>query len=77
VRRLEGAGGGRGELVEHGLDVHGVAEAGSERGDRRLGVVARAVEARVDEPLDATTQRVEESRCGERGRGDADRARER
>jgi hypothetical protein len=74
VRRLEGAGGGRGE---HGLDVHGVAEAGSERGDRRRGVVARAVEAPVDEPLDATTQRVEESRCGERGRGDADRARER
>ena len=49
MRGLEGAAGGGGELAEDGLRVDGVTQAGAESRDGRLGVVARAVEAAVDE----------------------------
>ena len=43
----------------------------------RLGVVAGAVEAAVDEPLQAAAERAEQRGGGEGRRGDADRRRER
>ena len=51
IRGLERARRGRRELGEDGFDVDRVAQPGAEGGDCRLGVVARAVEAAVDEPL--------------------------
>ena len=69
-----GAGRGR-ELVEDGVDVDGVPQARRERGDGRLGVVVRPVEAAVDAALDPAAERVEERERGERRGGDADRAR--
>jgi hypothetical protein len=46
---------------------------GAEGGDEFLGVVAGAVEAPVNEPLDPATEGVEERGGGERRRRDADR----
>ena len=44
------------------VDLDGVAQPRGERGDGRFGVVAGAVEAAVDEVLDALAQRVEQRR---------------
>jgi hypothetical protein len=56
VRRLERARRGGRQLVEHSVDVDGVAKAGAERRHGRLGVVARSVETAVDEALQAGAQ---------------------
>ena len=53
VGRLERPAGRRCELAEHRLRVDRVPQARAEGGDGRLGVVAGAVEAAVDEPLQA------------------------
>jgi hypothetical protein len=54
------------ELAPHGVEVDGVAQPQRERRDDRLGVVARPVEAPVDEALHAKPQGVEERCSSER-----------
>ena len=50
---LDGALDGVEQVGADRVDLDGVAQPGGERRDRRLGVVAGAVEAAVDEALDA------------------------
>ena len=58
------------ELAADGVEVDRVAQPQRERGDDRLGVVAGAVEAPVDETLHAQSQRVEQRGGGQRRGGD-------
>ena len=73
MRRLERALHGLEQVGADRVELDRVAQPRGERGDGRLGVVAGAVEAAVDEPLDAQAQRVEERRRRERRGRDADR----
>ncbi len=66
VGRLNRSRDGAFELRLHRLEIDRVAQPQAERRDDRLGVVAGAVEATVNEPLDAKPQRIEERCDGER-----------
>jgi hypothetical protein len=60
VRGLEGFAHGVHVLVLDRGEIDGIAHVGTEALECRLGVVAGAVEAPVDEALDAPAQRVEQ-----------------
>ena len=77
MRRLDGAVDGVEQVGADHIDLDGVAQSRRERRDGRLGVVAGAVEAAIDDALDADAQRVEERGGDERGGGDPDAPRER
>ena len=68
VRRLDGARRDAGELGDDRVRVDRVPQPRAEERDERVPVVARAVEAAVDEPLHAPPKRVEERRGRERRR---------
>ena len=77
VRGLDGLPDGIEQLATDGVEVDGGAQARGERGGDCFGVVARAVEAPIDQMLDALAKRVEQ-RCGyERRGGHRDRRGER
>jgi hypothetical protein len=59
------------------IGIERVTEPGREPCHDRLGVVARPVEAAVDDALGSRAQRVEERGGAQRRRGDPDRRRER
>ena len=72
---LDGPVDGGQQFAAHRVEIDRVPQPQREGRDDRVGVVAGAVEAPIDEPLHPQSKRVEERGRGERRGGDARPAR--